>query len=77
MPKDFSKQTYVVDDVLADTLTWLCHHQDIFDAFEYDALTQILKVHHANGTDPRRYVSECQIRYFNYFVITLCCNQNV
>ncbi|MGR3977929.1 hypothetical protein FW754_09690 [Acinetobacter sp. 1207_04] len=54
MPKDFSKQTYVVDDVLADTLTWLCHHQDTFDAFEYDALTQILKVHHANGTDQIR-----------------------
>ena len=51
MSKDFAATGYVVDDQLADTLRWLCQHQDCFDAFEYDALTQQLKVHHANGSD--------------------------
>lgn len=49
--KDFKAQTYIVDEQLKDTLTWLCHHQDSFDSFSYDALTQELVVHHANGTD--------------------------
>ena len=51
MSKDFSQKNYIVDAVLADTLTWLCHHQDCFDSFEFDVSTQKLKVHHANGTD--------------------------
>ena len=51
MSKDFTATSYVVDDQLADTLRWLCQHRDCFDAFEYDALTQQLKVHHANGSD--------------------------
>ena len=51
MQKDFSKPNYVVDSILTDTLTWLCHHQDCFDSFQYDAITQELKVHHANGAD--------------------------
>ncbi|MGE8562084.1 MAG: hypothetical protein ACN6NJ_14260 [Acinetobacter sp.] len=49
--KDFKAQTYIVDEQLKDTLTWLCHHQDSFDSFTYNALTQELVVHHANGTD--------------------------
>jgi hypothetical protein len=33
MNKDFKAQTYIVDEHLPDTLTWLCHHQDSFDSF--------------------------------------------
>ncbi|NNH87570.1 hypothetical protein [Acinetobacter terrae] len=51
MNKDFKAQTYIVDDCLEDTLTWLCHHRDSFDSFTYDAITQELVVHHANGMD--------------------------
>lgn len=51
MPKYFNAETYVVDGNLADTVTWLCHHQDCFDSFQYDVITQELKVHHANGAD--------------------------
>ena len=49
--KDFKALTYLVDHNLSDTLTWLCHHQESFDAFNYDAITQQLTVHHANGSD--------------------------
>ena len=52
--KDFKAQTYIVDEHLPDTLTWLCHHQDSFDSFTYDAITQELLVHHANGVDSIR-----------------------
>ena len=51
MNKDFKAQTYIVDEYFPDTLTWLCHHQDSFDSFSYDAITQELLVHHANGVD--------------------------
>ena len=51
MSKNFSLDSYVVDQSLADTLTWLCHHQDCFDSFQYDAFTQELIVNHANGKD--------------------------
>ncbi|ANF82025.1 hypothetical protein A3K93_07310 [Acinetobacter sp. NCu2D-2] len=51
MSKDFLQDTYVVDSNLADTLHWLCLHQDCYDSFEFDVLTKSLKVHHANGTD--------------------------
>lgn len=54
MNKDFKAQTYIVDEYLPDTLTWLCHHQDSFDSFTYDAITQELVVHHANGVDSIR-----------------------
>lgn len=54
MNKDFKAQTYIVDEYLPDTLTWLCHHQDSFDSFTYDAITQELLVHHANGVDSIR-----------------------
>lgn len=49
--KDFSADTYIVDDHLADTLSWLAHHQECYEHFEYDALSKELRVHHANGTD--------------------------
>ncbi|NNG76872.1 hypothetical protein HLH10_11330 [Acinetobacter sp. ANC 4277] len=51
MNKDFKAQTYIVDEYLEDTLRWLCHHQDSFDSFTYDVITQELAVHHANGMD--------------------------
>ena len=54
MNKDFKAQTYIVDEHLPDTLTWLCHHQDSFDSFTNDAITQELLVHHANGVDSIR-----------------------
>ena len=51
MSKDFQKDSYIVDDQLEDTLTWLCHHQESFDRFEYDAVAEQLTVYHANGAD--------------------------
>lgn len=51
MSKDFKAETYIVDENLADTLTWLCHHQECFDSFHYDAIAQELLVRHANGED--------------------------
>ena len=51
MSKDFKSLTYVVDDHLADTLHWLSVHQDCYDRFHYDVLTEVLVVEHANGTD--------------------------
>ena len=51
MSKDFFAESYTVDDQIADTLSWLCQHQDCFDALHFDVLTQELKVHHANGID--------------------------
>ena len=51
MMKDFKAKTYVLDEQLADTLTWLVEHQDCYDSFEYDAFTKTLVVHHANGSD--------------------------
>lgn len=51
MTKDFKSSRYVTDNNLLDTITWLMHHQESFDSFEYDAVSQQLKVHHANGTD--------------------------
>ena len=51
MNKNFKDNTYVTDSNVVDTITWLMHHQESFDSFEYDAITQQLRVHHANGTD--------------------------
>lgn len=51
MSKNFKSLTYIVDEHLTDTLSWLCNHQDTFDSFIYNALTQKLAVQHANGTD--------------------------
>ena len=51
MSKDFSAETYVVDDNLADTLRWLILHQDCYDRFQFDVVQQQLRVEHANGMD--------------------------
>ncbi len=51
MSKDFHAKTYIVDENLADTLHWLSLHQDCYDSFHYDALSQTLTVEHANGAD--------------------------
>ncbi len=51
MSKNFKAETYIVDENLVDTLTWLCHHQECFDSFHYDAIVQKLWVRHANGED--------------------------
>lgn len=51
MAKNFTADTYIVDANMADTLTWLLQHQDSFDCFKYDAITQQLIVEHANGID--------------------------
>ncbi|WP_445116100.1 hypothetical protein [Acinetobacter sp. WZC-1] len=51
MSENFSETYWRVNDHLADTLIWLCHHQDCFDSFHYDTLSRELTVHHANGSD--------------------------
>ena len=51
MIKNFQAQTYIVDDNLSDTLSWLCQHQARFDSFPYDAIRQTLTIRHANGED--------------------------
>jgi hypothetical protein len=51
MSKDFKADTYIVDENLGDTLTWLLNHQESFDSFKYDAISQTLVVEHANGID--------------------------
>ncbi len=61
--KDFKAETYIVDDNLADTLTWLCHHQDSFDSFHFDVLSQELSVTHAAGTDVIRQGNFLNARY--------------
>ena len=54
MGKDFRQSSYICDDNIADTLQWLLQHQDCFESFEYDCISQRLLVHHANGTDDIR-----------------------
>ncbi len=44
MTKNFQAQTYIVDNNLSDTLSWLCQHQECFDSFHYDAIRQTLIV---------------------------------
>jgi len=51
MNKDFKSETYTVDDNMADTMTWLMHHQEVFDSFHFDVHTQELSVSHAAGVD--------------------------
>ncbi len=40
MNKDFKSETYTVDDNMADTMTWLMHHQEVFDSLHFDVHTQ-------------------------------------
>lgn len=63
MPKNFQDLTYIVDEHLADTLAWLCQHQDCFDSFHYDAFSQCLTVQHANGVDEIRVGDYLNARY--------------
>ena len=63
MSKDFHADTYIVDSKLADTLHWLSLHQDSYDSFSYDAVTQALMVHHANGVDQIRVGDYLNARY--------------
>lgn len=63
MSKDFHADTYIVDSNLADTLHWLSLHQDSYDSFSYDAVTQALMVHHANGVDQIRVGDYSNARY--------------
>ncbi len=63
MSIDFTSNTYIVTDQLADTLVWLSHHQDCFDSFSYDTLTQELVVYHANGADIIRKGNYLNARY--------------
>ncbi len=51
MSKDFKALTYIADENVADTVTWLLHHQDVFDSFNFDVLSQELTVTHAAGKD--------------------------
>ena len=51
MSKDFKALTYIADDNIADTVTWLLHHKDVFDSFNFDVLSQELSVTHAAGKD--------------------------
>lgn len=51
MNKDFKSETYTVDDNMADTMTWLIHHQEVFDSLHFDVHTQELSVSHAAGVD--------------------------
>ena len=51
MIKNFQAQTYIVDDNLSDTLSWLCQHQECFDSFFFFLIRQTLTVRHANGED--------------------------
>ena len=51
MTKDFNAETYLVDENIADTITWLISHQDIFDSLHFDVHTQELSVTHAAGED--------------------------
>ena len=51
MSKDFHADTYIVDSKLADTLHWLSLHQDSYDSFSYDAVTQAMMLNHSNGVD--------------------------
>lgn len=63
MSKDFSADTYIVDEQLADTLQWLVQHQESFDSLYYDALDKQLTVHHANGSDVIRVGDYLNARY--------------
>ncbi|WP_032045604.1 hypothetical protein, partial [Acinetobacter baumannii] len=49
MSKDFKALTYIADDNIADTVIWLLHHQDVFESFHFDVLSQELSVTHAAG----------------------------
>ncbi|MEB3753768.1 hypothetical protein [Acinetobacter sp. MD2(2019)] len=49
--KNFNAETYLTDQNISDTITWLLQHQDCFDEFHFNVNTQELTVIHAAGTD--------------------------
>lgn len=51
MSKDFKALTYIADENVADTVAWLLYHQDVFDSFNFDVLSQEFTVTHAAGKD--------------------------
>ena len=63
MGKDFKASTYIVDECVADTLCWLGHHQDCFDALHYDVHSGELSVTHSAGTDIIRKGNYLNARY--------------
>ncbi|KJV39018.1 hypothetical protein [Acinetobacter brisouii] len=54
MMKDFQADTYIVDENIADTMSWLLQHQDCFDELHFDVQQQELKVTHVAGVDQIR-----------------------
>lgn len=49
--KDFQAKRYQADENIADTITWLLHHQDTYQFFTYHSETQELSVTHEAGVD--------------------------
>ena len=45
---------HVVTSNLLSTFEWLLMNKDCYDSFTYDAVSNELIVHHANGTDEIR-----------------------
>ncbi|WP_111892232.1 hypothetical protein [Acinetobacter sp. MB5] len=54
MTKNFQAETYIVDEQVADTVSWLLQHQDCFDELHFDVQNQELTVTHAAGMDQIR-----------------------
>ena len=46
-----AEKTYIATQDVAATISWLLAHQECYERFEYNALTQELMVEHANGRD--------------------------
>ncbi len=51
MSKDYKALTYIADENISDTILWLLNHQDVFESFQFDVLSQELSVTHAAGRD--------------------------
>ncbi|MEQ1065700.1 hypothetical protein ABLB96_12890 [Acinetobacter sp. XH1741] len=51
MSKDYKALTYIADENISDTILWLLNHQDVFETFHFDVLSQELSVTHAAGRD--------------------------
>lgn len=43
--------TYIVDDKVINTISWLLAHEDCYESFPYDVIEKKLVVYHANGSD--------------------------
>ncbi|WP_119689263.1 hypothetical protein [Acinetobacter nosocomialis] len=51
MSKDYKALTYIADENISDTILWLLNHQDVFESFQFDVLSQELSVTHVAGRD--------------------------